>query len=62
MAGLNGPERNELGQLKPADEPPPCKSEAGEVRAATEGSIDFPGVSAAVFPKDCSKGFGSNER
>lgn len=63
MAGLKGPERSELGQLKAAEAgPAPCKSDAGEARAATGGSKDLPGVSTALWAKDCSKGLGSSAR
>ena len=62
MAGLSGPDLNEFGQLKPADEAPSRSSEAGEVRDATGGRRDFPGVSAEGFPKDCSNGLGSREK
>lgn len=62
MAGLKGPERSELGQLKPAEAAPPGRSEAGDARAATGGSNDLPGVSAALLPKDCSNGLGSSAR
>lgn len=69
MAGLRGPERNELDQLYPPVELVVCK--AGEVREATGGSNDLPGVSLeepaapALFPpplNDCSNGLGSREK
>jgi hypothetical protein len=60
MAGLRGPERNELDQLyAPPAELAPGK--AGDVIDATGGRIDFPGVSPEP-PNDCSNGFGSNEK
>lgn len=69
MAGLKGPERNELDQLYPLFEP--VVGRAGEVRAATGGSKDLPGVSLdepappapLLLPlKDCSNGLGSREK
>lgn len=41
---------------------PPGKREAGDVSAATDGSFVPPGVSAPPPAKECSNGFGSNER
>jgi len=46
MAGLKGPERSELDQLYPLLEL--VVGNAGEVRAATGGSNDLPGVSLAA--------------
>lgn len=60
MAGLRGPERNELAQLNPLVELVP--GIAGEARAATEGRSDLPGVSAEGWPKDCSNGLGSRKK
>jgi hypothetical protein len=62
IAGLSGPERREFGQLKPPLDVPPGRRDAGDVRAATGGNSDFPGVSTDGLPKDCSKGLGSKEK
>lgn len=40
----------------------PGKSDDGEVKAATDGSLVPPGVSGPPPPKDCSKGLGSRLR
>lgn len=58
IAGLSGPDRNELTQPGV----PPTPKGAGDVRLATDGSpVNLPGVSAVVgAPKDCSKGLGSS--
>ena len=60
MAGLRGPARSEFDQLNPPDELAP--GSAGEVSEATGGRRDFPGVSVAGLPKDCSNGLGSSEK
>ena len=60
MAGLNGPDRKEFCQLKlPADCAP---GKAGDVKDATGGSNDFPGVSADGRPNCWSKGLCSSEK
>ncbi len=62
MAGLRGPVRKDpVPQLNGVAPPPPGRSDDGDVRAATEGSLVPPGVSGAP-PKDCSNGLGSRLR
>lgn len=57
MAGLRGPVLRDPPPQANGVTPVPGRSEDGDVRAATEGSLVPPGVSGA--PKDCSKGLGS---
>jgi hypothetical protein len=62
MAGLSGPALSEFGQLNPAELGPPPRRDAGDVKAATGGNNDFPGVSVDELPKDCSNGLGSSAK
>lgn len=57
IAGLSGPERREPGQPGVL----PGRRGAGDVRLATPGSADLPGVSAGLL-NAFSNGFGSFAR